>query len=73
KPERFLQGETDLFFARRLLFRALSRKSQRRPYTWKGFMASLRHATWPDYARVVHDIDPMRRRVVQQNLEGYTS
>ena len=67
------RSESYLFFARRLLFRALSRKSQKRPYTWAGFMAALQYAKWPDRAKLVHDIDPMRRRTVQQSLEGYKS
>lgn len=52
--------ETHLHRVTRLLFRALSRKSQRRPYTWKGFSEALRHNRWPT-ARIHHKIDPMRR------------
>lgn len=64
--------EAYLFFATRLLFGALSRKSQRRPYTWAGFYDALRHNQWPR-PRIHHQIDPMRRIWKQGMLEGYSS
>ena len=63
---------TYLFRANRLLFRALRRKSQRRPYTWKGFHAALRHNRWPEPA-VHHNLDPMREVWKQDMLKGYSS
>ena len=63
---------TYLFRANRLLFRALCRKSQRRPYTWKGFHAALRHNRWPEPA-VHHNLDPMREVWKQGMLKGYSS
>ena len=63
------QCSTYLFRAARLLFMALSSKSQRRPYTWKGFEDALRHNQWPK-ARLVHHIDPMRKIWRQMPLKG---
>jgi group II intron reverse transcriptase/maturase len=34
-------------YATRILFKWLNRKSQRRTYTWKGFMQALRWVGWP--------------------------
>ena len=63
------QCTTYLFRAARLLFKALSSKSQRRPYTWKGFEDALRHNQWPT-AKLVHRIDPMRKMWRQMPLKG---
>lgn len=59
--------EVYLFRANRLLFRALSRKSQRRPYRWKGFYEALRHNRWVR-PKVHHNIDPMRDVWIQSTL-----
>lgn len=55
--------------AARLLYRALSRKSQRKPYTWAGFEDALKHNKWPR-PRIHHPIDPCRPQVTQMPLNG---
>jgi hypothetical protein len=62
--------ETYQFHAQRFLFRALSRKSQRRPYTWRGFQAALRHVRWPR-VRLRHNLDPCRPMWTQPSLKGF--
>jgi len=59
--------EVYLFRATRLLFGALSRKSQRRPYTWRGFYDALKHNRWPR-PRIHHKIDPTREVWIQGML-----
>jgi group II intron reverse transcriptase/maturase len=63
------QCTTYLYRAAKLLFMALSSKSQRRPYTWKGFEDALRHNQWPK-VKLVHRIDPMRKVWRQMPLKG---
>jgi group II intron reverse transcriptase/maturase len=63
------QCTTYLYRAAKLLFMALSSKSQRRPYTWKGFEDALRHNQWPK-VKLVHRIDPMRNVWRQMPLKG---
>jgi group II intron reverse transcriptase/maturase len=46
-------------FATKILFKWLNRKSQRRTYTWKGYMQALRWVGWPKiYIR--KDLNPHR-------------
>ncbi len=63
------QCSTYLFRAAKLLFMALSSKSQRRPYTWKGYEDALRHNQWPN-VKLIHQIDPMRKAWKQMPLNG---
>ena len=63
------QCSTYLFRAAKLLFKALSRKSQRRPYTWKGFKDALKHNAWPK-AKLIHNINPCRQTWKQLTLKG---
>ena len=63
------QCTTYLYRAANMLFKALSRKSQRRPYTWKGFLDALEHIDWPQ-VKLVHKIDPIRQRWKQMPLNG---
>jgi RNA-directed DNA polymerase len=47
-------------FATRILFKWLNRKSQRRAYSWKGYVQALRWVGWPKiYIR--RDLNPHRR------------
>lgn len=62
------QCATYLYRAAGLLFKALSRKSQRRPYTWKAFEDALRYNKWPK-VKLVHKIDPTRREWRQMPLK----
>jgi len=48
------------YCARRILFKWLNRKSQRRSYTWAQFDQALRSLNWPD-VRVRKDLNPCRR------------
>jgi hypothetical protein len=61
--------EKYMFFVRRQLFRALNRKSQRRAYTWEGFIERLEHAKWPE-VHIRHAINPCREILVQSAFKG---
>jgi group II intron reverse transcriptase/maturase len=50
---------TFLYYARRILFKWLNRKSQRRSYTWKGYLQALKWAEWPK-ANIRKDLSPFR-------------
>jgi group II intron reverse transcriptase/maturase len=50
---------TFLFYARRILFKWINRKSQRRSYNWEGFMQALKWAGWPR-ANIRKDLCPFR-------------
>ena len=49
-----------VFYATRLLFKWLNRKSQRRAYTWAGFNQALAWVGWPK-PRIRKDLNPCRR------------
>ena len=48
------------YYATRILFKWINRKSQRRSYTWKGFMQALKWVGWPRL-NVRKDLSPHRR------------
>jgi hypothetical protein len=45
---------------RRVLFKWLNRRSQRKSYTWEGFQQALRHVGWPQ-VRVRVNLNPFAR------------
>jgi RNA-directed DNA polymerase len=49
-----------VYSATRTLFKWLNRKSQRKAYTWEGFLQALAWAKWPT-ARIRKDLNPYRR------------
>ncbi len=49
-----------VFYATRLLFKWLNRKSQRKAYTWPGFHHALRGVGWPK-PTIRKDLNPSRR------------
>ena len=49
-----------LHLTRRVLFKWLNRRSQRKSYTWDGFRQALRHVGWPQ-ARVRVNLSPFAR------------
>jgi len=49
-----------VYRARRILFKWLNRKSQRKAYTWEGFNQALAWVDWPK-PRVRKDLNPCRR------------
>ena len=51
---------TFLYYAMIILFKWLNRKSQRRSYTWKGYLQALKWAQWPR-ANIRKDLSPFRR------------
>ncbi len=54
------QVETFLYWATRILFKWINRKSQRRSYTWDGFRQVLRYIGWPTRTMRV-DLNPFTR------------
>ncbi len=48
-----------LFYTTRILFRWLNRKSQRRSYTWRGYLQALKGVGWPR-ANIRKDLSPFR-------------
>jgi group II intron reverse transcriptase/maturase len=48
-----------LFHATRILFKWLNRKSQRRCYTWEGYLQALKWVGWPR-ANIRKDLSPFR-------------
>ena len=54
------QCDRFVYYATRLLFKWLNRKSQRRAYTWEGFIHALEHVGWPK-PRIRIDLNPYRR------------
>ncbi len=54
------QCDRFIYYATRLLFKWLNRKSQRRAYTWEGFNHALKHVGWPK-PRIRIDLSPFRR------------
>lgn len=49
-----------VYYATRLLFKWINRKSQRRAYTWDGFKQALAWVNWPK-PRIRKDLNPCRR------------
>ena len=49
-----------VYFATRILFKWLNRKSQRKAYTWEGFNHALAAVGWPT-PRIRKDLSPCRR------------
>jgi group II intron reverse transcriptase/maturase len=49
-----------LYYATRILFKWLNRKSQRRAYTWDSFRQALAWVRWPEI-RIHKDLNPFRR------------
>jgi group II intron reverse transcriptase/maturase len=49
-----------IYYATRILFKWLNRKSQRKAYTWDRFGQALAWANWPR-ARIHKDLNPFRR------------
>jgi group II intron reverse transcriptase/maturase len=49
-----------VYYATRLLFKWINRKSQRRAYTWHGFRQALAWVNWPK-PRIRKDLNPCRR------------
>jgi RNA-directed DNA polymerase len=54
------QCDRFVYYATRLLFKWLNRKSQRRGYTWEGFNHALEQVGWPK-PRIRIDLSPYRR------------
>jgi len=46
-------------YATRILFKWINRKSQRRSYTWKGYLQALRYVGWPR-VNIRKDLNPHR-------------
>jgi RNA-directed DNA polymerase len=51
---------TYLYYVTRILFKWLNRKSQRRAYTWNGYLQALRYVEWPRPI-IRKDLNPFRR------------
>jgi hypothetical protein len=49
--------QEDMHLTRRVLFKWLNRRSQRKSYTWDGFLQALRHVGWPK-VRVRVNLNP---------------
>ena len=49
-----------LYLTRRVLFKWLNRRSQRKSYTWEGFLQALRYVGWPPGRRRVN-LNPFAR------------
>jgi RNA-directed DNA polymerase len=52
--------DTYVYHAMRILYKWLNRKSQRKAYTWEGFMQALAWVDWPK-VRLRKDLNPCRR------------
>jgi hypothetical protein len=48
-----------VYRVRRILFKRLNRKSQRKAYTWEGFSQALAHIGWPT-GRIRKNLSPYR-------------
>jgi len=48
-----------VYRTKRILFKWLNRKSQRKAYTWKAFEQALKHVGWPT-VRIRKDLNPFR-------------
>ena len=49
-----------VYRTKRILFKWLNRKSQRKAYTWKAFEQALLHVGWPSLS-IRKDLNPFRR------------
>ena len=49
-----------VYCTKRILFKWLNRKSQRKAYTWKAFEQALLHVGWPSLS-IRKDLNPCRR------------
>jgi hypothetical protein len=49
--------QRSMHLTRRVLFKWLNRRSQRKSYTWNGFLQALRHVGWPQ-GRVRVNLNP---------------
>ena len=49
-----------VYRVKRILFKWLNRKSQRKAYTWEGFSQALAYVGWPT-VRIRKDLSPYRR------------
>ena len=58
---------TYLYFATRILFKWINRKSQRKSYTWKGFNQVLKWVGWPT-VRIQVQMNPFERGALPQNV-----
>jgi len=58
--DNVLMCSTYRHHATRILFKWLNRKSQRRTYTWKGYIQALRWVGWPK-VNIRKDLSPHRR------------
>jgi len=58
--DNVLMCSTYRHHATRILFKWLNRKSQRRTYTWKGYLQALRWVGWPK-VNIRKDLSPHRR------------
>jgi len=52
--------DTYVYHAMRILYKWLNRKSQRKAYTWEGYMQALAWVDWPK-VRLRKDLNPCRR------------
>jgi len=55
--------QTYVYYVKRLLFKWLNRKSQRKAYTWDSFKRALAWVGWPSL-RIRRNLNPMRRAEV---------
>jgi RNA-directed DNA polymerase len=58
--DNLLRCSTYRHYAAQILFKWLNRKSQRRTYTWQGFMQALEWVGWPK-VNIRKDLNPHRR------------
>jgi len=56
-----------VYYATRILYKWINRKSQRKSYTWSAFNQVLKWLNWP-VPRIRKDLNPCRR--VQMALNG---
>jgi hypothetical protein len=56
-----------LYYATRILFKWINRKSQRRSYTWEKFNRVLKWVEWPT-ARIRKNMNPFERSAVPLNV-----
>jgi group II intron reverse transcriptase/maturase len=58
---------TYLYYATRILFKWINRKSQRKSYTWEGFNQVLKWVGWPT-VRIQVQMNPFERCALPQNV-----
>jgi hypothetical protein len=59
-PDNLERCSYFVYRAKRILFKWLNRKSQRKAYTWESFNQALAWVRWPQ-VRVHKDLNPCRR------------